>query len=189
MRAMGLGGSETLGALRGRPLLAPPPQSPPPRLMPPPAAPSDPAVCVAGVWCSPEQVAAGQEARVRVPFPVRRVPVLLHHDGVQCVHVCELAHVRGPLTRPAARRALVLLFCAIQDPAAPRVTRAPSGPGPPALPRWSQASAPASVAQAVPPLPAPSPPPWVPPAHPFLSPPCEDSDIRVNFQAPFLNSD
>lgn len=43
-------------------------------------APSDPALCLAGVWRPPEQVAAGQEARVRVPFPIRRVPVLLHHD-------------------------------------------------------------------------------------------------------------
>ncbi|XP_045301391.1 sodium/potassium/calcium exchanger 3 isoform X1 [Leopardus geoffroyi] len=78
-----------------------------------------------GVWRSPEQVAAGQEARVRVPFPVRCVPVLLHHDRVQRVHLCELAHVRGPLSRLATHRASVLLYCAIQDPAAPRVTRAP----------------------------------------------------------------
>ena len=42
--------------------------------------PSDPALCLAGVWRPSEQVAAGQEARVRVPFPIRRVPVLLHHD-------------------------------------------------------------------------------------------------------------
>ncbi|KAK7815792.1 hypothetical protein U0070_025252, partial [Myodes glareolus] len=80
-----------------------------------------PGLCLChGVWCSPEQMAAGQEARVWVPLPVRRVPLLLHHDGVQRVHLCELAHVWGLMivAWPPAE-AQVLLFCAIRDPVAP----------------------------------------------------------------------
>lgn len=67
-------------------------------------------LCVAGVWRSPEQVAAGQEAGVRMPFPVWRVPVLFHHDGVQRVHLRELAHVRGTLIHRAAHRGSVPSF-------------------------------------------------------------------------------
>lgn len=115
-------------------------------------------LCVAGVWCSPEQVAAGQEARVRVPLPVWRVPVLLHHDGVQCVHLRELAHVRGTLIYQAACRGSVPSFLCNTRPGQTRVTRAPRA-GLPSLPRCSQASAPALVAQALPaPILAPLPP-------------------------------
>lgn len=37
-----------------------------------------------------------------VPFPIRRAPVLLHHDGVQRVHLCEPAHVRDHWTHAHA---------------------------------------------------------------------------------------
>lgn len=148
-----------------------PRENPCPAPGPPGCCPLTP-LCVAGVWRSPEQVAAGQEAGVRMPFPVRRVPVLLHHDGVQRVHLRELAHVRGTLIYRPPTEAQFLLFCAIQDPAAPRVTRAPRA-GLPSLPCCSQASAPASVAQALPaPSLAPPPPPGVLPAtQPFLPTP------------------
>lgn len=48
-----------------------------------------------GAGDPPEQVATGFEAgRVR-PRPVRRFPLLLHHDRVQRLHVCQPPHVYG----------------------------------------------------------------------------------------------
>lgn len=141
-------------------------------------------LCVAGVWRSPEQVAAGQEAGVRMPFPVRRVPVLLHHDGVQRVHLRELAHVRGTLIHRAAHRGSVPSFlCNTRAGRTPshrglqgRASISPllftglrsclSGPGAPCpLPRpsssWGPTCHPAFL------------------AHPVLPPRCEDFSIST----------
>lgn len=133
---------------------------------------------VAGVRRPPEQVAAGQEARVWVPFPVWRVPVLLHHDGVQRVHLRELAHVWGPLILRAAHWGLVLLSVQYKTrpPGAGRLVR---------LSRCSQASTPASVSQARPHPSLEPHPPWSPSCLIHVKTPI----IYVNFQSPFWNSD
>lgn len=74
-------------------------------------------VFVVGFWRPHEQMEAGQEARVCVPFPLWHLPVFLHHDRIQCFHVCELAHVQRSLTQAADCRENFPLTCAIQPTA------------------------------------------------------------------------
>lgn len=135
-------------------------------------------LCIAGVWRSSEQVAAGQEARMWVPFSVWCVPVLLHHDRVQCVHFRELAHVWGTLIYQATHQGSVPSFLCNTRPGCTPSHRGPQGRGfhlscavhqPPHLPQWLRLSLPlpSFTSSCYPCHPASL-------AHLFLPPSCED---------------
>lgn len=51
----------------------------------------------AGAGDPPEQMEAGREAGHLRPGVVRHLPLLLRHDRVQRLHLCQLAHVHGGL--------------------------------------------------------------------------------------------
>lgn len=58
----------------------------------------------AGVGHPHKQVAAGFKAGHLCPGLVCRVPLLLRHDRVQRLHLCQLAHVHGGLERSSMQR-------------------------------------------------------------------------------------
>lgn len=129
-------------------------------------------------------MAAGQEAGVWVPLPVRRVPLLLHHDGVQRVHLCELAHVWGLTIGQATCRGSGPPFLCNTRPGRTRVMRPLEGCArgvrlshavhrPPLLSWWPRLSLPPPLLPVLLVLPPTQPP---SPAHPLpASPlPCED---------------